>query len=236
MIYQIFYNNESKSKLFKELKPYDNTGKCSKYFETDVILDIWQNNKSEWENSKYVGALSWRFQQKTYLSYNKLKQGIDKCNTPVVYLTSSNSLGYGKGLSDHSFNQCRTIAAEIDRLNILEFKIFSHDIDKHSNFSNYWLLTPVLFDEYCRFINYIKTFIDTTSNKTIREQLRIPVKYRVENKIEYFCHPFFMERLFAVWVCNKGYEYRYILPAIPANSVSRITNFYKYNKDNIILV
>jgi hypothetical protein len=74
-IWQIYYDNNSFSKLDKGFIPYNNTGKCTQYFENDVILDIWKNRKSEWQNEDLIGVLSWRFFEKTkltsYQKYNK---------------------------------------------------------------------------------------------------------------------------------------------------------------------
>lgn len=67
-IYQIFYDKNSKSKLDPHFLKYDNTNPVRpNEFEYGVMRNLYLNSCPFEKNNKYLGVLSWKFQQKTNL-------------------------------------------------------------------------------------------------------------------------------------------------------------------------
>jgi hypothetical protein len=60
-IYQVFYNDNTRKSLDSQFIPYENL-KCSKYFESKVIVDLYEQGKMQ--NCDYFGVVSWRIWQK----------------------------------------------------------------------------------------------------------------------------------------------------------------------------
>lgn len=55
-IYQIYFDEKSKSNCFNEWNKYDNSDKLTEYFENEVIVDLVQNRKHR--DSEYFGVFS----------------------------------------------------------------------------------------------------------------------------------------------------------------------------------
>ena len=55
--WQIYFDLLSVRELDKNCIAYDNSEKKSIFFENDVIIDIHNNYKSQWEKSDYISIL-----------------------------------------------------------------------------------------------------------------------------------------------------------------------------------
>src|SRR3972149_7666869 len=77
-IWQIYFSEQTKKSLDSGFIPYNNTNKCTQFFENEVIIDIYKNRKDIWLNSEYVGILSWIFKQKTSLNSSDIFSKIYK--------------------------------------------------------------------------------------------------------------------------------------------------------------
>jgi len=230
-IYQIYYDKNSFEKLDKGFIPYDNTGKCTRYFENDVILDIWKNKREEWINEDFVGVLSWRFFEKTKITSLQLKTAINTENS-IYLLTPNIYLSYDASFSRLGYEQNRIICAEMDKVNLLNFK--TTDFDKNCKcFCNFFILNPRIFNEYVSTcLIKVKTYLETTNNPKVINALKIPIRHRgmILNSAV-----FLMEGLFHYWLFNHKYSYKYILPK---NTTRRpaIEAFYEKNAKNIITI
>jgi hypothetical protein len=233
-LYQIFYDGNSKSKLLQGFIPYDNTNKCTKYFENDVIIDIQKNHRNEWLNEDLVGVVSWRFYEKTKLNYNLIQKVITPeikiyLLTPIVYVMVDNSFA-SRGLHDVD-----RLCEEIDSSNVLDFKITNYSMQDCKNLCNFYLLSPEYFDLYVSDLVKVREFFETTNNVKARALLDKTYPYRTNiTGLQYYTGVFLMDGLFCRWLYNKGYNYRYIFPDIKiTNEKTRI--FFEENKNKIII-
>ena len=84
-IYQIFYDNKSKSKLSKFFRSYDNTNPIKpKEFEYGVMRNLYKEN--DWANSTHLSVLSWKFQEKTKVDPEKLQKYLTKKPGYDIYI------------------------------------------------------------------------------------------------------------------------------------------------------
>jgi hypothetical protein len=211
-VYQIHFNEESKNRVHPPYIPYDNSQTCTLYFENDVILDVWRNKRSEWENEDYVGVLSWRFFEKTWLTYDDLIKGADGV-TDVYLLTPPQYIGFFKSpLSNIGYRNIQEIAKIADKDNLFPFKLYKYDNENCISFCNYFLVKPYVFHDYCK--NYLAKFIDYleySRNPELKHQLSLLCPH---NNKSHPAHPFILEGLFQCFVHHNRIPYKYIFNSL----------------------
>lgn len=82
-LYQIYYRDEQLDLLDRLAIPYDNRGVSDPRLEYAVICDI--KTRQECSKSTHWGALSWRFTEKSGLSFSSLIQYVEKSPGFDVY-------------------------------------------------------------------------------------------------------------------------------------------------------
>src|SRR3990167_1805779 len=236
-IWQIHYDEDVNSKpaLDPRFIPYDNTGKCDTYYENKVILDIWKNKK--WQNADYVSVLSWRFKEKTNLTYQKIKEQVKDKD---IYLMTPPAYMYFKSpLSKHGFANVGEIAKIADREKMLSFQLYDYDT-KYKNkkcvsFCNFFLVKPYIFDDYCKnVLNPVIQWMKSRKNADLRKQLSIPCVHRDGKK--YPVHTFFLEGLFQCYVHHSKIPYEYIFDYETKNIIERKKTEGKEYKEFVSLL
>jgi hypothetical protein len=219
-VWQIYFNQHSAEALDKGFIPYSNKGKCTEYFENEVIIDIWKNNKELWKDADYVGVLSWRFREKTNITSEKLESYILKSAYADVFSMSPTI--YDRIPSPYSSNAPAVIKAVcrlIDQHNVLPFKIEGYDSrGKFKNFCNYFVCTPEVFNDYVEScLNKLYEWFKTCEDKELASLLNEKILHR--NTLHPI-HAFVMEGLFECYVEYKKCSY----------SVINNNNFYEAEK------
>lgn len=209
-LFQVFFSEEGREKLFYEALPYNNEHRKDKIFENAVILDVWENKREIWENADYVGVVSWRFKEKTGLNYFDIVSNMEDKDvylfTPAAFMAS---------VSPYSRSRAGINAIEIakiaDKQHLFPFDLYDYDNkygnDKVVSFCNYFAIRPHLFDDYCR--NYLKKAVDWISkpNRELKKALKVTFDYRGK---QYPIDTFFLEGLFQCYVHYKGLSFEYI--------------------------
>lgn len=205
-VWQIYYDDHSKSKLDSGFTPYDNTGKVDKFFENSVILDVWKNKRDQWQNEDYVGVVSWRLFEKTHLTSKTILQNVG--HSPV-YIIDQPRYVNAKGTLNMSV--VKEVAALADKDKLFSFDLCDYD-RKYGNddcvcFGNFFLVTPEIFDDYCK--NYLAPAVEWLKQNDAWLNQKLPYK-----DSEYPVHPFFLEGLFQCFVHSRAIPYKYITDAI----------------------
>jgi hypothetical protein len=219
-VWQIYFNQHSAEALDDGFIPYSNKGKVTEYFENEVIIDIWKNNKELWEDANYVGVLSWRFREKTNLTSQDLENHILKSEKVGVF-SMSPSL-YDRIPSPYSYSaheSVKAICRLIDKHEVLPFKIAGYDSKgKFKNFCNYFVCTPEIFDDYVEnYLYKLYTWFKTCDDEVLVALLNSKVLHRNN---PHPIHAFIMEGLFERYVEHKKWSY----------SVINNNSFYKIEK------
>lgn len=196
--------------------PYDNSRVSDSYFENSVILDVWKNKREIWANARYVGVVSWRFFEKTGLTYKDI---VKKITDKDIYLmTPPKYIGYKSPLSANGFGNVCEIAKIADSERLFPFDLYEYDI-KYKNtsctsFCNFFLVTPGMFDYYCS--TYLKptiNWLETSTNPKLKKILETKVQHR--DKKMYPVQTFFLEGLFQCFTHYNNFDYEYILKKLP---------------------
>lgn len=145
-LFGVCYNASSKEAVIKDTIPYLNG--VTHNFENDVILDIWANHRESWINSKYVSILSWRFPEKTGLSFSDVADILSKSKKEAVVFSPK---GYERFEHPFSRKGYASVLEAVDYLDAVKaFKYKMVDFTpKQIVWCNYWALQPELFDLYC---------------------------------------------------------------------------------------
>lgn len=193
-IYQSFYDPESAKSLMKGFVPLLNE-QCSIYFENSILIDIASEKKEEWAKSDYVGLVSWRFSDKTHLSYDDITQVVQKGRDGYIFMPDDNI--------EHPFH--RSVTAELakiaDRKSYFAESLYKCDVGNYSCFCNYFIVKPEIFRDYIKWLTRGIKFLET--NAEARKTARIMVAHR--NTL-YPVHCFFLEGLFSVYAKSKALD------------------------------
>jgi hypothetical protein len=193
-IYQIWYNEKSKTELDGGFIPYENAGDTHNY-ENDVILDVWKSR--EWVNAKYVGVLSWRFHQKTDLISTDLLKDLRKDYDVVTYcphLYKSQAHPYTR----EGFKSVTDIMNIVDKYKIFPFTLKNYP-SRVNVWCNYWVASPKVFDDYCtNYLNKVVSFFRESDIKEVRDIYEATENHR--NGQPYKAMTFFLEGLFSVYL------------------------------------
>lgn len=216
-IWQIFFDDNSFSCLDKGLIPYDNRNNLTLFFEGEVIIDVYDNQKERWKKSDYVGVLSWRFKEKTNLTYELIANHIrnSKSNVDIYNLLPISYDGFNSPFSEVGFLNTRSICKIIDKHNLFPFKLHGYNSNgttKFRSFCNYYICKPEIFEDFVN--NYFKKlfmWLQTCNDPDLLNDLRIMITHRGQL---YPIHPFLMEGLFECYVEYKQCSFERILTKI----------------------
>ena len=198
-VWQVYYDDHTRSKLDTGCIPYSNVAKLDEFFENSVILDIWKNKRPEWRNENYVGVLSWRLFEKTNLTYADIVAkagGTEVCIIP--------ELRYYNARGTMNIGVVKEISQLADQEKLFPFDLCEFDL-KYDNkecvcYNNFFLVSPRVFDDYCK--NYLQTAIEWLKT--------IPSRYCTHRGEKYPVAPFFLEGLFQCYVRHNKIPFKYL--------------------------
>lgn len=217
-IFQNYHLSEQFNNLDPGFIPNNHVGKVNKFFENQVLLDIYNNRKQEWINSDYVGLVSPRFFEKTKLTYrdiyNRLVEDKKKNILKNTYLlTPYDHLEKESTISQKSFFEVVTLCKEIDKDKLFPFNIFDYK-GECINFCNFWIARPKVFINYV--VNYLKPlmkWLELKEHTHLKDILFKDMPHRQkETNLFYPPHPFLIEGLYAIFVDYNKISFDYILP------------------------
>lgn len=211
-VWQIYYDDHSRSKLDSRFIPYSNVAKLDEFFENSVILDIWKNKRSEWRNEDYVGVLSWRMREKTNLLFEDIQ---DKVGGTEVCIVAESRYYNARGTLN--IEVVKHIAQLADQDKLFPFDLCDFDL-KYDNkecvcYNNFFLVSPKVFDDYCR--NYLSVAVEWLKSKNIKQKC-------VHRGESYPVQPFFLEGLFQCYVHYNKIPFKYIFDDVRKRNANKI--------------
>jgi len=203
-IYQVFYDDKSKSKLSKCFISFDNTNPInSKEFEYGVMRNLYREN--DWENSTHLSILSWKFEEKTKGKAAKLQKYLTKnpgydiyivnpfenyYRIPFIYSKFHNMWDQG----DYFHPGMKKIASKLFDIAGLDPQILNK---KHPKdficYCNYWIANRKFWDLYMSYSERLYAAVYTSPNSFKDELFFYEADISYE-KVGYFAYIF--ERLF----------------------------------------
>lgn len=203
-IWQLYFRDDQKKILDPNFIPKPCTQpdrKLNPYHENNDIVNIYYTEK--WKDADFIGALSWRFYEKTKLRMDDIISQLDnECG--IYTLTPSNqSYMAQKNHYRQSFpgQGMVEICKFVDNAHILPIECY--DYSKFTSWCNYWLLTPEYFKQYLE--QYLIPVFDLFKYSNQAKEL---FKYTTPHRGEsYPTIVFFMEGLFALFLHDKKFKH-----------------------------
>lgn len=215
-IYQIYYNDEQIPLLDPNFIAYDNSKAVDpKQFEYDAFINLYENKCHE--KKTYVGAVSWKFNEKTGINGDKFLKFIQKNPGYDVYFINpfprliKYTNPWLQGELFHA-NLIHITQAIFDQLN------YSIDLRKTQNdifttaYCNYWVGNHYFWEKYMNFTRPIYDYIFQNAPLVLRE-LCLEKAADCINGFSYY--PFIFERLFSLLLIidpsikHKVYQFSY---------------------------
>ena len=208
-LYQIYYNEYTKSKLSKYLIPYNNTNPTKpNEYEFGVMKDLYF--QIDWSNVSHLGVLSWRFEEKTKIQVQNLVKYLK--SNPIADIYIINPYPLGAPHEDNIFGY-KNVWDQGDYwhpgLKNLACKIFEsagldpNDINKTTSkesecYCNYWIANKKFWDLYISFTLRIYDAI-YSKKELYKEAFSKPCsKDPLNNALTFHCFfPYIFERLFS---------------------------------------
>ncbi len=220
-IWQIYYDGKGADKLNAGFIPYSNENKLTIFYENEVLSLICREYKSDFQDSDYTGVVSWRFLEKTNVSFKDICNHINRqvVKKDVYSLTPNVFNHLHSPYSEFGFGNVYEICKVIDKYNLFPFKLTDHDSvnkNKFKCFCNFFICTPEIFEDYVNnYLNKLINFINTCSAPEFLIQINRMIKHR---GVFHPVHPFLLEGLFECYVHYKQYSYDYIFNPTPFSS------------------
>lgn len=198
-VYQIFYRDEQRNHLDPQFIPFDNSGKTYPYnYEYAVFFDLYK--KINWSEQMYLGAVSWKFRQKTGLTSQQLNAMINENPNKDVYFVNPfpDQIVY-----ENCWIQGEDFHPGITRITkkLLEQAGYSSDIldlptsPCHLAYCNYWVGNKKFWDSYIDFLTPIWSQITKNSGQLAKE-----LELLADPNIKAPYLPFIFERLFSTYL------------------------------------
>lgn len=223
-ISQIYFNEETKADLDPAFYPYYNQSK-DEYFENKVIREIYQMNLSLKKGMDYIGVTSWKQHEKTHLTgaeiISRINNDILKERQKDVYLyfppqepleiKNEGEIIIHANIKEpdgwhFSRQRSEQLFSDYKRLNdsgVLPFDIL--DGAWQYNYSNYWIATQKVFDEYCRTcLVPAMNFFKSIEHKMPRHEAQTSGNRKITSI------SFALERLFGSFLAHSNYSFEYL--------------------------
>lgn len=198
-IFQIFYHEDQRVFLDDAFSPLDNSNKMYPYnYEYAVFFDLYK--KTQWTKNSYLGALSWKFKQKTGLDGKTLLSMINENPGKDVYFVNPFP---DQIIYENCWAQGEVFHQGITQLTqkLLEQVGYDPNILKlataprHLAYCNYWIANQAFWDSYMQFLMPIWNFV-LSSDKAIASEMSKEADPII--KAPYL--PFIFERLFSTYL------------------------------------
>lgn len=228
LCYQIHFNATSKAMLDRSFVPYDNSEKCTPFMENDVILDVFHNHKSNWENRDVIAIVSYQFKRKTGHTASLVAQkiainhGRDAYGFQVRGVTTQPRALFremvGGGGHIHGLQIAEAVLVER-----LGYKKTDLDLPCANAYSNFWFYKPEVFTQYVeKLLIPVCDLLKDTKDKELQELIFKDANYTYRTNsagskrpedlkkifgVPYYpYHPFFIERLPGWWLGINGFN------------------------------
>ncbi|NCQ52070.1 hypothetical protein GW796_09285 [archaeon] len=210
-IYQIYYDEKSKSKISRLLMPYNNSNPDKPFeFEYGVMRKLYKN--FDFEKEKYLGVLSWKFKEKSRIDPSKLVLWLDKNKKKDVYTINPfymlNKRYKSLWEQGEYFNPgIKNITKELlERANINLDLERSHSA-KVACYCNYWVANKKFWDLY---MSYTEKLYEEMYNSDEEMYKKLFIE-KADKEINSGMFSFIMKRMFSSVLEKHQNEFK-ILP------------------------
>ena len=201
-LFQIFYDDESKSRLLPQFTPYDNSHRGNDgWHEYSVIRDVFLDRGRVFSDEEYVGFFSPRFYEKACLTGGEVRQIVSSSSSDVISFSPEfwqtaifqNSFYQGEiyhsGLLDCAQRVCEELNLSLDLRTIWQ--------DRHRIiFSNYFVAKYRVWRQWLELSEAVFAMAQNPASPLFRI-LNQPVRHRnIDNT--YRMAVFIIERLISV--------------------------------------
>lgn len=204
-IYQIYYDDSQLSSLEPEFIPFDNRRKEYPFnYEYAVFFEL--HKKNNWLESKYCGALSWKFRSKTGNSGKDFIEAINSSPGYDVYLINPfPELIIYKSVWDQG-DEFHPHIRELTKLLLLEVghdpsMLETETAPQYLCYCNYWVGNKKFWDAYIEYLNPIWRYILEHDNSLTRA-----LKVNADPLIQAPYLPFVFERLFSTFLSISSFK------------------------------
>jgi hypothetical protein len=211
-LYQIYYNEISKSHLNHNFIPYNNTNpEKPNEFEYGVMRSLYQNPNT-WNKNKYLGVLSWKFQQKTNLHPDKMSQWLKKNKGKDVYtfnpFTNMNTF-YNVWQQAECFHPgIITFVTQLFKQAGLNTELLSiNNNNKITCYCNYWIANKNFWNVYMLYTERLYQAIYNADDETKNRLFYIKADQNINSGL----FSFIFERMFSTVLAQHQNEFK-ILP------------------------
>lgn len=222
--YQIFYKDEQKEQLYPFAIPFRNE-RLTPYFENSVIAELVPKTQAD-----FVSICSWRLKQKRASSSTEIilrragtfelthESIIANLGFDIAILTPHNSTHKPLAMARNWHGK-----AWIDAFTSLKIYLHGHHICKvpdeltNTIYENHFIAKRKIYSDYVsQCLNPVLQFIKSEGGvfdadsgylqKKIRDQEAVSDYQKVSGRTDWPIAPFILERLFSIWIENKGFK------------------------------
>lgn len=212
-LFQVYYDEETKKELDPQCTPYFNQ-KCNKYFENQVIVDIYDAGLMS--DCRFFGILSWRAKHKIG-KLPDIREIINSNSKYDYYYFALNVAHPWREINEISGDHTTFTELILEKMG---WKANLTTMKMHSVFFNYQICKTELYREYvATFLKPFMQLLETSDIKELQEWLLEncryirPLKPLSEEKLIEICgvpyypkNTFITERLFATYASLKGWR------------------------------
>ncbi len=215
-IYQIYYSKTQQSLLDPCFIPYDNGNSASPELREYAVFKAIYDAKLH-EKNTYVGALSWKFKQKTALSGGEFIQFMHRNPGYDVYFINPYpkhikfSSTWAQGQKNHP-EMLRLTQFVLDQLNYpIQLNEIKNDLFTTA-YCNFWVGNENFWEKYMAFTLPIYHYILNESPAAVRNLFLVQQADKITDA-PYF--PYVFERLFSLFLVTqndikyKTYDYSF---------------------------
>ncbi len=217
-IYQIHYKPEQD--LHPNFIPYDNTNRCTVFFENSVIKELIEEGKHK--DCEYFGVVSARFSEKVHnFDYDKFCAILKDKNPDIMAFVRM------KPPTDKSFLEFTSRFHPY-------FKVYFERVFQRAGFPvleyihepvyfNYFVAQSDIYEQYIKemlipCMEVMKDMPELFMNSNYKKGLPFTEETKKSTGIDYYpYHPFICERFFSYYVQLKGLRVEYPYPEVGNN-------------------
>lgn len=215
-IFQIYHDEESRSKLTPGLIPYDNSQRFDPlYFENRVLLDLYESG--EFNTDDYVGVVSTRVQEKTGKSVPDFLFQMWQCEPKDIFIWCAYDSDLARNFWNNTFVISRMIQNIINNryASLLPFEI--NNETWQNCYCNFAVMRGGIMSAYVELVlKPVMELFETTDDPDLKQLLSHKITHRGK---AVHIHPFFLEGLMGSFIGN--FPYTHITLSHPNDYVSK---------------
>ena len=217
-LFQIFYDQESKSRLDLEFTPYDNTNRGNdSWHEYSVIRDVFLDRGRVFSDEEYIGFFSPRFHEKVSMTGAEVRQIVSASSSDVISFSPEfkqssifqNSFYQGEkthpGLLECSQKVVESLGLKLDLSTMWQ--------DRHRIiFSNYFVARYRIWKQWLELSEAVYAMANNPADPLFSSLNQTVTHRRIENK--YCLAIFIIERVISIMleVANTDAQVAFKLP------------------------